>query len=92
MSYLGYVNPLHRLGRNLSALLGGLVDISSSVDRMGRVALLFQTAQHRPHRRFLERSRQLFPHRLRRDRTMGPNQLHHLALEVSEFGQAVVHG
>src|SRR5262249_38091642 len=47
-------DALDGLGRHPSALFGGLIDIGAAIHRVRRVTLLFQPAQHRPHRRFLE--------------------------------------
>src|SRR5205085_3055897 len=78
--------------RNPSAGLRGLVDIGSSIYGVGGVTLVFQSPQHGADGRFLERTRKLFADGLGRDRTIGPHQLHDLALEVAQFRQAVVHG
>ena len=77
--------------RNPSAWFSRLVDIGSPVHRVCRVALVFQSSQHGPNRRFLERTRKPLTHGLGRYRTVGPNQLHYLSFEVTQFGQAIVH-
>ena len=78
--------------RNPSARLGGLVDIGAPIHRVRGVALVFQSSQHGADGRFLERTGKPLAHGLGRDRTVGPNQLHDLAFEVAQFGQAVIHG
>ena len=84
-------DALDGLGRDPPARLGRLVDIGSAVHGVGGVALVFEPSQHGPDGRFLERTGKPFAHGLGRHRTVGPNQLHDLALEVTQFGQAVVH-
>src|SRR5467141_1845807 len=84
-------DALDRFRRNPSAWLRRMVDIGSPVHRVGRVALVFQPSQHGPNGRFLERTRKPFTHRLGRYRAAGPNQLHYLSFEVTQFGQALIH-
>src|SRR5258707_5543051 len=84
-------DALDRFRRNPSAWLGSMVDIGSPVHRVCRVALVFQPPQHGPNSRFLERTRQPFAHGLGRYRTVGPDQLHYLPFEVTQFGQALIH-
>ena len=59
---------------------------------MRGVALVFQSSQHGADGRFFQRAGKPFADGLGRDRTIGPNQLHDLAFEVAQFGQAVIHG
>src|SRR6266404_1754371 len=84
-------DALDRFRRNSSAWLRRMVDIGSPVHRVCRVALVFQPSQHGPNGRFLQRTRKPFTHGLGRYRAVGPNQLHYLSFEVSQFGQALIH-
>ena len=84
-------DALDSLRRDPTAIFGRLVNVGSSIDGMRGVALFLQPAQHRPHRRFLQWTRQPPAHGLGRHRAVGPNQLHHLAFELSELRQAVGH-
>src|SRR4051794_21472534 len=59
---------------------------------MRGVALVFQSSQHGADGRFLEWTGKPLADGLGRHRAIGPNQLHDLAFEVAQFGQAVIHG
>src|SRR3954462_13257934 len=74
------------------ARLGGLVDIGSPIHGMRGVALVFQSSQHGADGRFLEWTGKPLADGLGRHRAIGPNQLHDIAFEVAQFGQAVIHG
>ena len=81
-----------RLSPQPAARLGGLIDIGSSIHGVRGVALVFQSPQHGADGGFLQRAGKPLADGLGRDRTVGPNQLHDLAFEVAQFGQAVIHG
>src|SRR5437879_579684 len=83
-------DALHGLGGDAPARLGRLIHKGAAVHDVGRVALLFQPPQDRPHGGLLERARQLLAHDLGRDPTIGPHQLHDLPFEVTEIRQAFV--
>src|ERR1700676_3866428 len=76
-------DALDGLRRNPPAWLGRMVHKGSPIHRVGRVALLFQPSQHGPNRRFLEPARKLFAGGLGGYRSVGPDQLHHLAFEFA---------
>src|SRR5262249_28286096 len=57
-----------------------------------RVTFLFQPPQHGAHGRLLELAGQPLADDLSGHRAMSPDQLHDLAFEVAELGQAIVHG
>src|SRR5215213_7133726 len=78
--------------RNPRAGLGGLIDIGAPIHGMGGVALVFQPSQHGADRGFFQRAGKPLADGLGRDRTVGPDQLHDLAFEVAQVGQAVIHG
>src|SRR5262245_30559987 len=84
-------DALHGLGRHPPARLRGVIDIGAAVDGVADVALLFQPPQHGANRRFLEAAVEPFTHGFRRDRAIGPNQLHHLALEVAQIREGFIH-
>src|SRR5258706_7890135 len=84
-------DALDSFRRNPSAWLSRMIKEVSAIHRVRRVALVFQPSQHGPNGRFLERTRKPFTHRLGRYRTAGPNQLHYLSFEVTQFGQALIH-
>ena len=65
---------------------------SASIDGVSGVTLVFQPSQHGADRRFLQRARKPLADGLGRHRTIGPNQLHDLAFEVAQLGEAVIHG
>src|SRR5258708_4724942 len=84
-------NPLDGLGRNPPARVSRPVDVGPTLDRMDDVTLLLQPPQHGTNRRFLEAPRQFLAYSLCREATIGPDQLHHLALEVAQVRHAVAH-
>src|SRR5262245_7756529 len=84
-------DTLHRLGCHPSARLRGVIDIGAAVDGVADVALLFQPPQYGANRRFLEAAVEPFAHGFRCDRAVGPNQLHHLALEVAQIREGFIH-
>src|SRR6478672_9621097 len=84
-------DALDSFRRNPSARLGRMIDVGSPIHGVRRVALVFQPSQHGPDGRFLKRTRKSFTYGLSRYRTAGPNQLHYLSFEVTQFGQAVIH-
>src|SRR4029453_16227276 len=84
-------DALHGFGRHPSARLRGVIDIGAAVDGVAGGALLSQPPQHCANRRFLEAAVEPFAHGFRCDRAVGPNQLHHLALEVAQIREGFIH-
>src|SRR5258705_427376 len=69
----------------------GAAAVGPTLDRMDDVTLLLQPPQHGANRRFLEAPRQFLAYGLCREATIGPYQLHHLALEVAQVRHAFAH-
>src|SRR5262245_13454046 len=84
-------DALDGLGCHPPARLRGMIDVGAAVDGMADVALLFQPPQHGANRRFLRSAVEPFAHGFRGDRAIGPNQLHHLALEVAQIREGFIH-
>src|SRR5262249_61455218 len=63
----------------------------AAVARAAAFALCSQRPQSGGNRRFLEAPVEPFAHGFRCDRAVGPNQLHHLALEVAQIREGFIH-
>src|SRR5262249_47613369 len=77
-------DPLDRLGGNLPAGMGRLVNVGPPIDGVTDVTLLLQSPQHGANRRFLQTPPQSLAYKFCRERAAGPDQLHHFALEVAQ--------
>src|SRR5260370_22029912 len=76
-------NPLDGLGRNPPARVSRPVDVGPALDRMDDLTLLLHPAPPAANRRFPSAPRHFLAYGLCRDATIGPYQLHHLALEAA---------